>query len=68
MKSKKRKSNIRDNTRTVVITMSILFFLTVAGFYLFNWYINIDIKKPTENQNYTASKTSRHGRRSKTAK
>lgn len=57
-KKKQRKSKIKDNTRIVVITMSILFFLTIAGFYLFNWYINIDIAKPNQDTNYTASKTS----------
>ncbi len=49
MKSKQRKSKIKDNTRIVVITMSILFFLTISGFYLFNWYINIDIATPSRN-------------------
>lgn len=53
---KKRKSQIKDNTRIVVVTMSILFFLTIAGFYLFNWYINIDIATPNK-QNYTAERT-----------
>lgn len=59
MKKKKiKKSNIRDNTRIVVVTMSILFFLTITGFYLFNWYINIDIAKPSSSENYAATKTS----------
>lgn len=53
---KKRKSQIKDNTRIVVITMSILFFITIAGFYLFNWYINIDIATPKQ-QEYTAERT-----------
>lgn len=57
-RTKKRKSKIRDNTRIVVVTMSILFFLTIAGFYLFNWYINIDIAKPNESSNYIATKAS----------
>lgn len=50
MKIKQKQSKIRDNTRIFVITMSILFFLTISGFYLFNWYINIDIAK-TNNRN-----------------
>lgn len=53
MKIKQRKSRIRDNTRTVVVTMSILFFLTISGFYLFNWYINIDIAKPNNRNSET---------------
>lgn len=53
MKIKQRKSKIRDNTRTVVVTMSILFFLTISGFYLFNWYINIDIAKPNNRNSET---------------
>lgn len=53
MKIKQRKSRIRDNTRTVVVTMSILFFLTISGFYLFNWYINIDIAKPNSRNSET---------------
>lgn len=57
-KAKQRKSKIKDNTRIVVVTMSILFFLTITGFYLFNWYINIDISKPNQTGNYVTSKTS----------
>lgn len=53
MKIKQRKSRIRDNTRTFVVTMSILFFLTISGFYLFNWYINIDITKPNNRNSET---------------
>lgn len=52
---KQRKSKVKDNTRIVVVTMSILFFLTIAGFYLFNWYINIDIAKPETD--YIAERT-----------
>lgn len=57
-KMKKKKSKVKDNTRIVVITMSILFFLTISGFYLLNWYINIDISKPNEQGNYIVTKTS----------
>ncbi len=48
-----RQTRIRDNTRTVVVTISILFFLTISGFYLFNWYINIDIGKPNNRNTET---------------
>lgn len=56
-KKKQRKSQIKENTRIVVITMSILFFLTIAGFYLFNWYINIDIATPKTEGSYIAERT-----------
>lgn len=56
-KRKQRKSQIKDNTRIVVVTMSILFFLTITGFYLFNWYINIDIATPKTEESYVAQKT-----------
>lgn len=54
---KNRKNQIKDNTRIVVVTMSILFFLTILGFYLFNWYINIDIATPKQQESYTAERT-----------
>lgn len=54
---KQRKSKVKDNTRIVVVTMSILFFLTITGFYLFNWYINIDIAKPNVEADYTVGRT-----------
>lgn len=38
--------------------MTTLFFLTVTGFYLFNWYINIDIKEPIKKESYSAERTS----------
>lgn len=53
MKRNKRQSGIKDNTRTFVVTISILFFLTMSGFYLFNWYINIDIAKPNNRNTET---------------
>ena len=53
MKIKQKQSKIKDNTRIFVITMSILFFLTISGFYLFNWYINIDIAKPNNRNSET---------------
>ncbi len=56
MRRKKYKSNVNNNLRTVVVTMSIMMFLTITGFYLFNWYIHIDIAKPDNNQ-YIAEKT-----------
>ena len=56
-KKKYRKSQIKDNTRIVVVTMSVLFFLTIAGFYLFNWYININITTPNSQGNYIAQRT-----------
>ena len=64
MKKKQRKSNIQNNLKTVVVTMSVLFFITMTGFYLFNWYINIDISTHVTNT-YEVQKTSRHNRRSK---
>lgn len=57
MKKKKRITKKNDNLKTVVTTMSILFFITITGFYLFNLYINIDISKE-QNNNYIATKTS----------
>lgn len=54
---KQRKSKVKDNTRIVVVTMSILFFLTITGFYLFNWYINIDIAKPNVEADYMVGRT-----------
>lgn len=54
---KKQRNKIKDNTKTVVVTMSILFFLTISGFYLFNWYINIDIATPKQQENYIAERT-----------
>ena len=64
---KQRRNNMQDNLRTVVVTMSVLFFITITGFYLFNWYINIDISTPKTNA-YEAQRTSRQYRRSKKEK
>lgn len=57
MKTKK-KSKMLGNTKTIIITMTTLFFLTVTGFYLFNWYINIDINNPIKQESYIAERTS----------
>jgi uncharacterized protein YpmB len=57
MKTKKRKSKVKENTRIVIVTMTILFFITIMGFYLFNWYINIEIATPKTEETYTAQKT-----------
>lgn len=57
-KRKQRKSSVQNNLRTVVVTMSVLFFITISGFYLFNWYINIDINTPAANT-YEAQRTVR---------
>lgn len=57
MKKKQKILKQRDNLKIVVTTMSILFFITITGFYLFNLYINIDISKE-QNANYIATKTS----------
>jgi hypothetical protein len=58
MKNKnKRKSKVKENTRIVVVTMTILFFLTITGFYIFNWYIKLDITTPSTDGTYTAKKT-----------
>lgn len=54
----KRKSKVLGNTKTIIVTMTTLLFLTVTGFYLFNWYINIDIKEPIKKESYTAERTS----------
>lgn len=54
----KRKSKVLGNTKTIIVTMTTLFFLTVTGFYLFNWYINIDIKEPIKKESYSAERTS----------
>lgn len=57
------KGKINDNLKTVVTTTTILMFITIAGFYLFNLYINIDIQTNEQNSTYQATKTSRHSRR-----
>lgn len=54
-----RKQKVNNNLKIVVRTMSVLFFITITGFYLFNLYINIDISKPEQNS-YTAQKTSQN--------
>ncbi len=41
----KRRKRVNDSLKTVVITTTILLFITITGFYLFNLYINIDIRK-----------------------
>lgn len=41
----KSKSKNNDNYKTVVETTTILIFITILGFYLFNIYINIDIRE-----------------------
>lgn len=41
----KRKSKKNDNYKIVVETTTILIFITILGFYLFNMYINIDIQR-----------------------
>ncbi|MCI8482444.1 MAG: serine protease [Clostridia bacterium] len=48
---------MKKNLSVAVVTMSFLFFITMTGFYLFNWYINIDISTPQAGQ-YDAKKTS----------
>ncbi len=54
----KRKSRVNDNLKTVVTTTTILIFITILGFYLFNLYINIDIQNNTVDNTYQATKTS----------
>ncbi len=54
----KKKKRVNDNLKTVVVTMSILFFITLMGFYLFNLYINIDINNNDSQTQYSATKTS----------
>ena len=54
----KKKKRVNDNLKTVVVTMSILFFITLTGFYLFNLYINIDIGSEENQSTYSATKTS----------
>lgn len=41
----KRKNKSNDNLKMVLETTTILIFVTILGFYLFNLYINIDIRK-----------------------
>lgn len=53
---KVRKTN--NNLKTVVITTTTLLFITIAGFYLFNVYINIDIADKNNSTPYQATKTS----------
>jgi len=54
----KKKKRVNDNLKTVVRTMTVLFFITIMGFYLFNLYINIDISNPENRTTYTATKIS----------
>ncbi len=56
MKRRKIKKP-KSNSKIMVITISILFFITIAGFYLFNLYINIDLGGNLGENQYTASKT-----------
>ena len=57
----KNTGRVNDNLKIVVITMTILFFITIMGFYLFNLYINIDISQNDKKYtNYVATKTSRN--------
>ena len=56
-KVKIKKQKINDNLKTVVTTMSVLLFITITGFYLFNLYINIDIGKQKQD-NYDVARTS----------
>lgn len=53
----KKKKRVNDNLKTVVRTMSVLLFITIMGFYLFNLYINIDINNQTNETSYIATKT-----------
>lgn len=53
-----RKARVKNNSKTMVITLTALIFITILGFYLFNVYINIDIKNNSVNNDYTATKTS----------
>ncbi len=53
----KRKTRVNDNLKTVVTTTTILMFITIVGFYLFNLYINIDINSD-KTKSYEATKTS----------
>lgn len=54
----KKKKRVNDNLKTVVTTTTILLFITIMGFYLFNLYINIDISNNNNANAYTATKTS----------
>lgn len=58
MKKRKIVSKQRDHLKTIVITISVLFFITITGFYLFNLYINIDISKE-QSSNYIATRTTK---------
>lgn len=64
----KKKKRVNDNLKTVVRTMTVLFFITIMGFYLFNLYINIDISEPNNTPTYTVTRTARDYRRNKTRK
>lgn len=56
----RNKTRINDNLKIVVTTTTILMFITIIGFYLFNLYINIDIQKNEQSSAYQATKTSRY--------
>lgn len=53
-----RKARVKNNSKTIVITLTALVFITVLGFYLFNVYINIDIKNNSIDNEYVATRTS----------
>lgn len=56
----RKKTRINDNLKIVVTTTTILMFITIIGFYLFNLYINIDIQKNEQSSTYQATRTSRY--------
>lgn len=53
-----KRRRVNDNLKTVVTTITVLIFITILGFYLFNWYINIDIQNNSTSTEYTATRTS----------
>lgn len=53
-----KRRRVNDNLKTVVTTTTVLIFITILGFYLFNWYINIDIQNNSTSTEYTATRTS----------
>ncbi len=54
----KKRKIINDSLKTAVTTVTVLIFLTITGFYLFNLYINIDIQNEGIITPYEASRTS----------
>lgn len=54
----KRIKKTKDNLKTVLVTTTVLIFITITGFYLLNLYINIDIDNQNKSGSYNAVRVS----------